>query len=240
MSHTIKAFEERLGLRLLTRTTRSVTLTDAGQALYDGMSPHFDAMEANFQALLCLREKPAGTIRITAADFSFHAVLWPVLGTFLARYPDINVEVNCDYRLVDIVADRYDAGVRYGDTVGEGMIATRIAADMRMAVVATPDYFSVHVPPGEPRDLDSHNCINMRFPTHGGIYTWEFEKEGITMNIQVSGQLVVNQVLSVIRTYKLALQRFVFSSLSPARLDRDELASQILLLSIFSRPLMVL
>ena len=194
MSHTIKAFEERLGMRLLTRTTRSVTLTDAGQALYDGMNPHFEAMEANFQKLLGLREKPAGTLRITAADFSFHTVLWPVLETFLARYPDINVEVNCDYRLVDIVADRYDAGVRYGDTVGEGMIATRIAPDMRMAVVATPDYFAVHVPPGEPDELVGHNCINMRFPTHGGIYTWEFEKEGVTKNVQVSGQLVVNGV----------------------------------------------
>lgn len=194
MSHTIKAFEERLGLRLLTRTTRSVTLTDAGQALYDSMSPHFEAMEANFQALLGLREKPAGTIRITAADFSFHTVLWPVLETFLARYPAINVEVNCDYRLVDIVAERFDAGVRYGDTVGEGMIATRIAPDMRMAVVATPDYFKAHVPPTEPRELGSHNCINMRFPTHGGIYTWEFEKEGITKNVQVSGQLIVNGV----------------------------------------------
>lgn len=128
------------------------------------MSPHFEAMEANFQTLLGLREKPTGTIRITAADFSFHTLLWPVLETFLARYPDISVEVNCDYRLVDIVADRYDAGVRYDDTVGEGMIATRIAPDMRMAVVATPDYFAVHVPPGEPRELGSHNCINMRFP----------------------------------------------------------------------------
>lgn len=194
MSHTIKAFEERLGLRLLTRTTRSVTLTDAGQSLYDSMSPHFEAMEANFQALLGLREKPAGTIRITAADFSFHTVLWPVLETFLARYPAINVEVNCDYRLVDIVAERFDAGVRYGDTVGEGMIATRIAPDMRMAVVATLDYFKAHVPPTEPRELGSHNCINMRFPTHGGIYTWEFEKEGITKNVQVSGQLIVNGV----------------------------------------------
>ncbi|WP_349970230.1 LysR family transcriptional regulator [Pseudomonas caspiana] len=194
MSHTIKAFEARLGLRLVTRTTRKVTLTEAGQALYDSMNPHFEAMEANFQQILGLREKPAGTIRITAADFSFHTVLWPVLEKYLAQYPDVSVEVNCDYRLVDIVAERYDAGVRYGESVAEGMIATRIAPDMRMAVVATPAYFERWGRPLLPNELIGHNCINFRFPTHGGLYTWEFEKADKVQNIQVSGQLIVNSV----------------------------------------------
>ncbi|KPX12833.1 LysR family transcriptional regulator [Pseudomonas syringae] len=194
MSHAIKAFEARLGMRLLTRTTRSVTLTGAGQALYESMSPHFDAMEANFQTLLELRDKPAGTIRITAADFSFHTVLWPVLSRFLALYTDINVEVNCDYGLVDIVSERYDAGVRYGDQVAEGMIATRIAPDMRMAVVASPAFFTTSPIPRLPCDLKHLRCINMRFPTHGGLYAWEFEKAGESQRIQVDGQIVLNGV----------------------------------------------
>ncbi|WP_160106562.1 LysR family transcriptional regulator [Pseudomonas izuensis] len=194
LSHAIKSFEARLGLRLLTRTTRKVTLTEAGRALYESMSPHFDAMEENFQTLLGLRDKPAGTIRITAADFSFHTVLWPVLSHFLAQYPDINVEVNCDYGLVDIVSERYDAGVRYGDQVADGMIATRIAPDMRMAVVASPAFFKTSPIPKLPNDLTSYKCINMRFPTYGGLYSWEFERAGEVQKIQVGGQLVVNGV----------------------------------------------
>lgn len=194
MSHTIKAFEARLGIRLLTRTTRNVTLTEAGQTLYDSMSPHFDAMEADFQAVLGLRDKPAGTIRISAADFSFHTVLWPILSEFLTAYPDIRVEVNCDYQLVDIVSERFDAGVRYGDKVAEGMIATRIAPDMRMAVVGTPAYFEHRPVIMTPDELANHNCINMRFPTHGGLDAWEFEKDGVSQKIQVEGQLIVNGV----------------------------------------------
>ncbi|NWD68894.1 LysR family transcriptional regulator [Pseudomonas gingeri] len=194
LSHAIKAFETRLGMRLLTRTTRSVSLTEAGETLYKSMSPHFDAMEAHFQTLLGLRDKPAGTIRITAADFSFHTVLWPVLADFLGQYPDIKVEVICEYGLVDIVSERYDAGVRYGEMVADGMIAVRIAPDMRMAVVGSPLYFEHHQSPVSPRELVDHNCINMRFPTHGGLYAWEFEKGGQTQKVSVSGQLTVNGV----------------------------------------------
>jgi DNA-binding transcriptional LysR family regulator len=194
LSHAIKAFETRLGMRLLTRTTRSVSLTEAGDTLYQSMSPHFDAMEANFQMLIGRRDKPAGTIRITAADFSFHTVLWPILADFLSQYPDINVEVICEYGLVDIVSERYDAGVRYGEKVADGMIAVRIAPDMRMAVVGSPLYFEQYQVPISPRELADHNCIGMRFPTHGGLYAWEFEKGGDKQKVSVSGQLTVNGV----------------------------------------------
>jgi DNA-binding transcriptional LysR family regulator len=192
LSHTIRALEARLGIRLLTRTTRSVSPTEAGQRLLTTVAPCFDEIEAGVAALSDLRDKPAGTIRITAAEHAANHVLWPKLATFLPDYPDIKVEVTLEFGMVDIVANRYDAGVRLGDQVAKDMIAVRIAPDLRMAVVGTPAYFAKHPAPQAPQDLTAHNCINLRLSTHGGLYAWEFEKDGQKLNVRVQGQLTFN------------------------------------------------
>ncbi|TRO38250.1 LysR family transcriptional regulator [Pseudomonas putida] len=198
LSHTIKALETRLGLRLLTRTTRSVSLTQAGEKLYRSLSPRFEDIESDLRAVTELRDTPAGMLRITATDYSFNTVLWPVVSRFMADYPDIHVEINCDYQMVDIVTERFDAGVRYGEKVSEGMIATRIAPDARIAVVASPAYFAQRSPPSVPRDLVDHNCINLRFPTHGGLDVWEFAKNSDIQRIRVGGRLVLNGVYQIL------------------------------------------
>jgi len=192
LSHTMRSLEARLGLRLLTRTTRSVAPTEAGERLMRNIGPRFEEIEAELQALGALRDKPAGTIRITAGEHAANAVLWPALARFLPRYPEIAVEVVVDYGLTDIVAERYDAGVRLGEQVAKDMIAVRIAPDMRMAVVGTPDYFAKHKKPKIPQDLMAHRCINIRLPTYGGLYAWEFEKDGRELKVRVEGQLVFN------------------------------------------------
>jgi DNA-binding transcriptional LysR family regulator len=192
LSHTIRALEARLGIRLLTRTTRSVSPTEAGQRLLTTVAPCFDEIEAGVAALSDLRDKPAGTIRISAAEHAANHVLWPKLATFLPDYPDIKVEVTLEFGMVDIVANRYDAGVRLGDQVAKDMIAVRIAPDLRMAVVGTPAYFAKHPAPQAPQDLTAHNCINLRLSTHGGLYAWEFEKDGQKLNVRVQGQLTFN------------------------------------------------
>ena len=192
LSHTIKGLEERLGLRLLTRTTRSVSPTEAGERLLDKVGHRFEEIEAELQALSELRDKPAGTIRITATENAVVTILLPKLGKFLPEYPDVNVEIVIDYGLTDIVAQRYDAGVRSGEQVAKDMIAVRIGPDMRMAVVGTPAYFEKRPAPQTPRDLTEHTCINMRLPVHGGLYAWEFEKCGRDLRVRVEGQLVVN------------------------------------------------
>ncbi|MCP3477526.1 LysR family transcriptional regulator [Bradyrhizobium sp. CCGUVB1N3] len=192
LSHTVRALEERLGLRLLTRTTRSVAPTEAGERLLRTVGPRFDEIDAELSALTELREKPAGTIRITTGEHAAHTVLWPALARLLPRYPDIKVELAVDYGLTDIVAERYDAGVRLGEQVARDMIAVRIAPDMRMAVVGAPAYFTDRPRPKQPQDLTEHGCINIRLPTYGGIYAWEFEKRGRAMKVRVDGQLVFN------------------------------------------------
>jgi len=192
LSHTIRELEERLGLRLLTRTTRSVAPTQAGERLLHTVGPRFEEIEAELEALSELRDKPAGTIRITAIDYAVDTVLWPKLAKFLPAYPDIKVEITVDYTLTDIVAQRYDAGVRQGEQVAKDMIAVRIGPDMRMAVVGSPAYFSGHQAPKTPQDLVGHNCINLRLPTHGGLYAWEFEKGKRELKVRVDGQLVFN------------------------------------------------
>ena len=192
LSHTIRALEEELGLRLLTRTTRSVSLTDAGERLFGALGPRFEEIEAELEALSEFREKPAGTIRITAGDYAADTVLWPKLAAFLPSYPDIKVEIIIDYGLTDIVAQRYDAGVRSGEQVAKDMIAVRIAPDMRMAVVAAPAYFAKRQAPKTPQDLVGHNCINLRLPTHGGLYAWEFENGDRELKVRVDGQLTFN------------------------------------------------
>jgi DNA-binding transcriptional LysR family regulator len=192
LSHTIRGLEERLGLRLLTRTTRSVAPTEAGERLLQSVGPRLDEIEAEIAALSELREKPAGTIRITATDYAVETILWPKLNRFLRQYPDVQVELITDYGLTDIVAERFDAGVRFGEQVARDMIAVRIGPDIRIAVVGTPSYFEGRPEPKAPQELVGHNCINLRLPTRGGLYAWEFEKDGRELRVHVEGQLVFN------------------------------------------------
>ncbi|PBB64575.1 LysR family transcriptional regulator [Mesorhizobium sp. WSM4312] len=192
LSHTVRALEERLGVRLLTRTTRSVAPTEAGERLVRSVGPRLDEIEAELAALSALREKPAGTIRITAGEHAAEAVLWPAIARLMPDYPDIKVEIIVDYGLTDIVAERYDAGVRLGEQVAHDMIAVRIGPDMRMAVVASPAYLARQPKPRTPQELTTHNCINLRLPTYGGLYAWEFEKAGRELKVRVEGQLIFN------------------------------------------------
>jgi DNA-binding transcriptional LysR family regulator len=192
LSHTIRGLEERLGLRLLTRTTRSVSLTEAGERLFHTAGPRLEEIEAELEALSELREKPAGTIRITATDYAADTILWPKLVKLLRAYPDIKVEIIIDYGFTDIAAQRFDAGVRIGEQVAKDMIAVRIGPDMRMAVVGAPSYFAQRSTPRTPQELIGHNCINLRLPTRGGLYPWEFENGHRELNVRVEGQCVFN------------------------------------------------
>jgi DNA-binding transcriptional LysR family regulator len=194
LSHTITGLEKRLGVRLLTRNTRSVSSTQAGERLLQNVGPHMDEIESELVALSEFRDKPAGTIRITAAEHPANGVIWPALAKLLPDYPDIQVEIIVDYGLTDIVAERYDAGVRLGEQVAKDMIAVRIGPDMCMAAVGSPAYFARHPKPVAPHELTVHSCINMRLPTHGGIYAWEFEKDGHELRVRVEGQLVFNNI----------------------------------------------
>ncbi|KSB88918.1 LysR family transcriptional regulator [Caulobacter vibrioides] len=194
LSQTIKGLEARLGLRLLARTTRSVAATEAGERLLATLAPRLEEIEQALAALSDLRERPAGTIRITAGEHAAQTILQPGLARLLPDYPDIRVEVIVDYGLVDIVAEGFDAGVRLGEQVAKDMIALRIGPDMRMAVVGSPAYFAGRPRPQAPQDLTEHNCINMRLPTYGGLFAWEFEKDGREVKVRVDGQLVVNTI----------------------------------------------
>ncbi|ODR95256.1 LysR family transcriptional regulator [Methyloceanibacter stevinii] len=195
LSHTIREFEERLGVRLLTRTTRSVAPTEAGERLLRSAGPRFDEIEAELEALRELREKPAGTIRITASDHAVRYLLWPKLSAFLPSYPDIRVEIAVENALTDIVAHRFDAGVRFGEQVEKDMVAVRIGPDLRSAVVGAPSYLARRQRPMRPHDLVDHKCINLRLLAQGGLYAWEFEKDGHEMNVRVEGQLVFDSIL---------------------------------------------
>jgi DNA-binding transcriptional LysR family regulator len=192
LSHTISELETRLGVRLLTRTTRSVSPTEAGERLLRTVAPRFEEIEAELAAVGELRDKPAGTIRITATEYAANTILLPKLTKLLLDYPEIKLEVIIDYGLTDIVTERYDAGVRSGEQVAKDMIAVRIAPDMRMAVVGAPSYFKKHPEPKKPQELLQHNCINLRLPTHGGVYAWEFEKGGRELKVRVDGQMTFN------------------------------------------------
>lgn len=194
LSHTMRRLETKLGIRLLMRTTRSLAPTEAGERLLGRLGPHFEQIETELDGLTALRDKPAGTIRITAGEHAAYAILWPVLARFLPRYPDIKVEVIVDYGLTDIVAERYDAGVRLGEQVAKDMIAVRIGPDMRMAVVGAPSYFAQRSAPKKPQDLTAHNCINLRLPTRGGLYAWELGKGRRELHVRVDGQLVFNNI----------------------------------------------
>lgn len=203
LSYTIRGLETRLGLRLLTRTTRSVSPTEAGERLLQTLGPHFDEIDAELAALSELRDKPAGTIRITTAEHAADSVLWPKLSKLLMDYPDIKVEINLNYGFTDIVADRFDAGVRLGDQVEKDMIAVKISPDLCMAVVGSPDYFDKNPPPQNPQDLASHQCIGLRLPTYDSLLTWEFEKDKHALKVHTQGQWIFN-TNSAIRRATLA------------------------------------
>ncbi|WP_434959693.1 LysR family transcriptional regulator [Labrys sp. La1] len=194
LSHAMRGLEERLGLRLLVRTTRNVAPTEAGERLLSNLGPRFEEIEAELAALSAFRDKPAGTIRLTAGEHAAETVLWPAVERLLPGYPDVHVEIIVDYGLTDIVAERYDAGVRLGEQVAKDMIAVRIGPDMRMAVVGAPAYFARRPKPVTPQDLTAHRCINMRLPTYGGLFAWEFEKEGRELKVRVEGPLVFNNL----------------------------------------------
>jgi DNA-binding transcriptional LysR family regulator len=194
LSHTIRELEERLGVRLLSRTTRSVAPTQAGERLLGSIGPRLEEIEAELASLSALREKPAGMIRITAGEHAAETVLWPAIAKLMPAYPDLKVEVIVDYGLTDIVSQRYDAGVRLGEQVARDMIAVRIGPDMRMAVVGAPSYFAKRLRPKQPQDLTNHACINLRLPTYGNVYAWEFEKNGRDMKVHVEGQMTFNNI----------------------------------------------
>lgn len=199
LSQTVRRLEASLGVRLLTRTTRSVAVTEAGERLIETLRPAFDEIDAKLTALSELREKPAGTIRITTGQHAAEAILWPAAARLLRDYPDLKVELSIDATLTDIVAQRYDAGVRLGEQVAKDMIAVRIGPDMRMAVVGAPSYFAAHPAPKTPHDLTRHTCINIRLPTLGGLYPWEFGRDGRDLNVRVDGRVAFNETPMVLR-----------------------------------------
>ncbi|MBN8198617.1 LysR family transcriptional regulator [Thalassospira povalilytica] len=194
LSHTVRRLEERLGLRLLTRTTRRVSPTEAGERLAKSLRPAFDDIADQISALSELRDKPAGTVRISTSEHAAKTIIWPAIRELLPDYPDLKVEINIDQKLTDIVGERYDAGVRLGEQVDKDMIAMRIGPDIRMAVVGAPSYFDRNGIPKSPHDLLEHDCINLRLPTLGGLYAWELEKDGHEVNVRVDGRLTFNNV----------------------------------------------
>lgn len=194
LSYTVRRLEERLGVRLLTRTTRSVAPTVAGERLLRTVAPRFDEIRAEIALLSELREKPAGTIRITTIEHAADTIIWPAAERLLAEYPDIKVELSYDYGLIDIVSERYDAGVRLGEQVAKDMVAVRIGPEFRQAVVGAPSYFAKRSRPKTPRDLTEHDCINLRLPTSGGFYAWEFRKRDQEVRSRVEGRVILNRV----------------------------------------------
>jgi DNA-binding transcriptional LysR family regulator len=198
LSQTIRQLEARLGVRLLTRTTRSVSPTEAGERLLQSVAPRLEEIEAELAALSGLRDKPTGTLRISVGDHAARTIIWPKLIGFLKTYPDIRVEITLDAGLIDIVTQRYDAGVRLGEQVAKDMIPVRIGPDIRFVVVGSKSYLAGRKPPKTPQELVSHNCINLRLATHGGLYAWEFEKSGRELKVRVEGQLVFNNVFDVV------------------------------------------
>jgi Transcriptional regulator len=221
LSHAIKALEQRLQLRLFDRTTRSVSLTGAGARLLQIVEPRMNDMEAELQILNEEYNKPAGTIRITASDYATETIIWPVVKRFASEYPDISVEINIENKLIDIVAERFDAGIRFGDQVAKDMIAVRISPDIRFVVVCTPTYLKDKNIPITPEDLLKHQCINMRLNATGGLYAWEFERDGKNTKIRVNGQFAFNSPIQVLEA---ALDDFGFACL-PDNLVKTHLDS---------------
>ena len=199
LSHLVKRLEGRLGLRLLTRTTRSVAPTDAGERLLETLRPAFNEIDASVDALSALRDKPAGLVRITTGLHAAQTLLWPAVAKLLPNYPEIKLEISTDQALTNLVEGRFDAGVRLGEHVARDMVAVRIGPDLRFAIVASPAYFKAHPRPKTPQELSGHDCINLRFPTRGGLYAWEFEKAGREINVRVEGSLIFNDMRQIIQ-----------------------------------------
>mgnify|MGYP000261101108 CR=1 FL=1 len=199
LSHTIRRLESSLGIKLLSRTTRNVGVTDAGQHLLEALRPALGEIRSRIEAISQLRDQPAGTVRITCSRHAAETVLWPAVDAVMARYPDIRIELSLDGTLTNIVTDRFDAGVRLGEHVAKDMVAVRIGPEQRMLVVGSPDYLSRHEVPFTPRDLTKHDCINLRMATRGDLYAWEFEKDGHALNVRVDGRLIVNDTETAAR-----------------------------------------
>lgn len=224
LSQSIKGLEARLGIRLLSRTTRRVSTTAVGERLKETIAPRFQEIEAELLALTELRDKPLGTIRITTIEHAADTLLLPKLASFLPQYPDISVEITIDYGLTDIVGQHFDAGVRSGELIEKDMIAVTIGPDLRMAVVGTSNYFAGCKIPIEPHDLTTHNCINLRLPTHGDMYVWEFEKKGRELNVRVTGQLTVNSTPQLLNAARAGLGlAYVPEDLVQSDLDKGNL-----------------
>lgn len=198
LSYTIRQLEDRMGLRLLTRTTRSVAPTEAGERLLQTITPRMAEIEDEIAALMSLRATPSGSVRLTLSDHALHTVVWPKLRPILARYPELHVELRLDSRFSNIVEEGFDAGVRLGESVEKDMIAVRIGPDWRLVAVASPAYLAAHPRPEHPKDLLQHVCINMRHETAGGLYAWEFEKDGQELRVRVGGQLTFNNSYAMI------------------------------------------
>ncbi|WP_113553500.1 LysR family transcriptional regulator [Hyphomicrobiales bacterium] len=198
LSHTVRRLEERMGVRLLTRTTRNVVPTDAGEQLMETLRPAFNDIRSRLDALSAMRQQPGGTIRITSSRHAAETILMPAVKRLMAEYREVSVEISIDQRFVDLVTERYDAGVRLGESIEKDMIAVRIGPDLRMVVAGSPDYFARYPRPQTPHDLTGHNCINLRLPTLGGLYAWEFERDGRPLNVRVEGQFVSNDVPMII------------------------------------------
>lgn len=198
ISHTIKKLEARLGLQLLTRTTRSVSPTEAGERLLRALSPRIQDIEHDVDALMAFRDKPSGSVRITLSDHALDWIVWPKLKPVLEDHPDIHVELNIDNGFRNIVEERFDAGIRLGESLDKDMIAVRISPDWRLVAVASPDYLARHPEPLTPQELVEHNCINHRHSRSGGLYAWEFAKDGREVRVRVEGQLTFNTILSMI------------------------------------------
>ncbi|WP_334184666.1 LysR family transcriptional regulator [Novosphingobium sp.] len=194
ISQIVRRLEAGMGLKLLTRNTRNVAPTEAGEQLIATLRPAFDEIDARLSALSALRERPAGTVRITSSRHAAETILWPAVGRLLKAYPDVAVEISIDSHLTDIIADRFDAGIRLGEQIAKDMIAVRIGPELRMAVVGAPSYFAAKGRPRTPHDLTAHACINIRMPTKGGLYTWEFGRNGRDLNVRVEGPLILNDV----------------------------------------------
>jgi DNA-binding transcriptional LysR family regulator len=199
LSHTVRRLESRLGLRLLSRTTRKVTITEAGERLLRRIEPAFAQIDGGLASLSEMRDKPAGTIRIASSEHAAHTVLWPALRPLLGRFPDLHAEIMIDPGFTDIVAERLDAGVRLGESIAKDMVAVRIGPDLRMAVVGAPSYFAGRSRPRTPQDLAEHRCVNLRLSSSGGLYAWELEKGARELRVRVEGQLTSNNSRMVVQ-----------------------------------------
>lgn len=224
LSHTIKRLETRMGLRLLTRTTRSVSPTEAGEKILRSLAPRISEIEQDIDAVLEVRDKPSGTVRITLSDHALESVVWPKLQPVMKDFPDIKIELNANDGFINIVEERFDAGVRLGESLDKDMIAVRISPDWRLVAVGSPGYFEAHGIPQHPQELVTHNCINQRQIRSGGLYAWEFEKDGRELRARVDGQLIFNssraQINAAVSGYGIAYlpENLVLDDLATGRL----------------------